>query len=118
MTRLRSAFAVMLALFGSTVHAAGPPAVARAFSANFYLPGCKDFIAGRSNFFGGRCVGAVEVLNALNLDTKLFCPPEAITTQQRVRVIVAYMEVRPERLNEDFRLLANEAMANSWPCKK
>ena len=31
-----------------------------------FLPGgCKDFLAGRSNFLGGRCVGAVEVLDDL-----------------------------------------------------
>lgn len=117
MIRLRPAFAVLLGLFGSTAHAA-PPAVARAFSANFYLPGCKDFIAGKSNFYAGRCVGAIEVLDALNLDTKLFCPPEANDNLQRVRVIIAYIEARPERMNEDFRLMANEAMAKAWPCRK
>lgn len=117
MIKLRPAFAVLLALFGSTAHA-DPPAVARAFSAKFFLPGCKDFIEGRSNFFGGRCVGAVEVLEALNTDTKLFCPPESLSSQQRVRVIVSYFEAHPERMNEDFRLLANEAMAKAWPCKK
>ncbi len=117
MTRLRPAIVVLFALVSLTAHA-GPPAVPHAFSANFYLAGCKDFIAGRSDFFAGRCVGAVEVLDALNLDTKLFCPPEAINNQQRIRVIVAYIEARPERQNEDFRLLANEAMAKAWPCKQ
>jgi hypothetical protein len=110
-------FAVLLFLFVSPAHA-GPAASQRSFSASFYLSGCKDFIAGRSDFFAGRCVGAVEVLDALNGDTKLFCPPEASDNRQRVRVIVDYLEARPERQNEDFRLLANEAMAKAWPCKK
>ena len=97
---------------------ARPQAVSRMFSADFYLTGCKDFLAGKSNFFGGRCVGAVEVLDALNSDTKLFCPPENATNLQRVQTIVSYIEARPERKNEDFRLLANEAMAKAWPCKR
>ena len=104
--------------FGTKAAAAGPTATARMFTADFYLSGCKDFIAGRSNFFAGRCVGAVEVLDALNSDTKLFCPPDNIDNLQRVRIIVSYIEARPERKNEDFRLLANEAMAKAWPCKK
>jgi len=105
------------ARFGSQA-AAGPTATARMFTADFYLSGCKDFVAGRSNFFAGRCVGAVEVLDALNLDTKLFCPPDNVDNLQRVRIIVSYIDARPERKNEDFRLLANEALAKAWPCKK
>jgi len=71
MTAARFAFAIALALLGSKA-ATGAPATARIFTADFYLAGCKDFIAGKSNFFAGRCVGAVEVLDALNGDTKLF----------------------------------------------
>jgi Ssp1 endopeptidase immunity protein Rap1a len=117
MIGLRATLAIVFSLFGLTSHAQSP-AVPRAFTANFYLEGCRDYIAGRSNFFAGRCVGAVEVLDALNLDTKLFCPPDAASNQDRVRTIVGYIEARPERMNEDFRLLANEAMAKAWPCKK
>ena len=117
MVGLRSAFAILLGLFASTAHA-DPPAVARAYTAEFYLPGCKDFIAGKSNFLGGRCVGALEVLDALSQDTKAFCAPEATNNLDRAKVVAAYIEARPDRVKEDFRLLANEAMANAWPCKK
>ena len=63
MTWLRFAFPILIAIFGSTADA-GPQAVPRKYQAGFYLEGCKDFIAGRSNFLSGRCVGAVEVLRA------------------------------------------------------
>jgi hypothetical protein len=115
MTRLL-ALAILLALFGSTARA-GPPEVKRAYTAEFYLPGCKDFIAGQSNFLGGRCVGAVEVLDALSHDTKAFCAPDTANNLERVRIIVTYIEARPERKKEDFMLLANEAMAKAWQCK-
>jgi len=71
MTLLRPAFAILIALFGSTADA-GPQAVPRKSQAGFYLEGCKDFLAGRSNFLSGRCVGAVEVLDDLGSDTNCF----------------------------------------------
>ena len=122
MIRVGIAFAVAVVFFDPAAllagpAAAGPAATSRMFSADFYLAGCKDFVAGKSNFFAGRCVGAVEVLDALNADTKLFCPPDNADNLQRVRTIVTYIEARPDRKNEDFRLLANEAMAKAWPCK-
>ena len=116
MTRQRLALAILLALFGSAAQA-DPPAVRHSYTAEFYLPGCKDFIAGKSNFLGGRCVGVIEVLDALSQDTKAFCTPETTNNLERMRIIVAYIEARPERMKEDFRLLANEAMAKAWPCK-
>jgi hypothetical protein len=116
MTKL-FAFAALIALLFSPALARAQ-AVPRSSSADFFLAGCKDYLAGKSNFFSGRCVGAVEVLDALNSDTKLFCPPENATNLQRVQVIVDYIEGRPERKTADFRLVANEAMAKAWACKK
>ena len=74
-------------------------AVARSYTAEFYLDGCEDFLAAKSSFFAGRCVGAVEVLDALNDDTKLFCPPQGVTNLQRVQVVVDYIKQRPDRKN-------------------
>jgi Rap1a immunity proteins len=116
MASLRPAFAILIALFSSTADA-GPQAVPRKYQAGFYLEGCKDFLAGKSNFLSGRCVGAVEVLDELGSDNKSFCPPEAINNIERVRVIVAYIEGLPKRLTDGFGLLANEAMTKAWPCR-
>ena len=118
MIALRAAFVVLLLAASGTATLADPPAVKHAYSAEIYLSGCKDFIAGRSDFLGGRCVGALEVLDALSEDTKAFCAPETTNNLERARVVVTYIEARPDRMKEDFRLLANEAMANAWPCKK
>ncbi len=113
---LRPAFAMLIALCSSTADA-GSQAVPRKYQAGFYLDSCKDFLAGRSNFLSGRCVGAVEVLSELGSDNKSFCPPETINNIEQVRVIVTYIEGLPKRLAEGFGLLANEAMAKAWPCK-
>jgi Rap1a immunity proteins len=116
MTKLRSFPAALIALLLSPVPV-WPQAVARSYTAEFYVEGCKDFLAGHSNFFTGRCVGALEVLDALNDDTKVFCPPEGATNLQRVQAVVNYLETRPDRKNADFRLVTNQAMAKAWPCK-
>jgi hypothetical protein len=116
MALLRPAFAFLLALVGSTADA-GPQAVPRKYQAGFYLDGCKDFLAGRSNFLSGRCVGATEILGELGSDHKLFCLPDAISNLEQVRVIVTYIEALPKRMADGFGLLANEAMLKTWPCK-
>jgi hypothetical protein len=116
MASLRPGLVILMALFCSTADA-GPQTVPRRFQAGFYLEGCKDFLAGRSNFLSGRCVGAVEVLDELGSDNKAFCPPETINNIEQVRVIVIYIEGLPKRVTDGFGLLANEAMAKAWPCK-
>ena len=116
MTWWRSAFVILIALVGPIAADAGPQ-VPRKYQAGFYLDGCKDFVAGRSNFLSGRCVGAIEVLDELGSDNKLFCPPQTISNLEQVRVIVTYIESTPKRLTDGFGLLANEAMVRTWPCK-
>ena len=117
MTWLRSAFVILITLFGTIAPDAGPQAVPLKYQAGFYLEGCKDFVAGRSNFLSGRCVGAVEVLDDLGSDNKSFCRPETINNIELVRVIITYIEGLPKRLTDGFGLMANEAMAKAWPCK-
>ena len=113
MTSLRLSVALFFALFGTAAQA-DPPASPNGMSASAYLRGCKDFVAGRSNFFSGRCVGAIETLDSANADT---CAPPKTNNLERVRIVVTYVEAQPARANEDFRVLANEAMAKAWPCK-
>jgi hypothetical protein len=40
-----------------------------------------------------------------------------VTLAEKARVAVTYVEARPERMSEDFRVLAVEAMQKAWPCK-
>jgi hypothetical protein len=44
MTRLQPVLAILVALFSPFAHA-DLQTVPRAFQADFYLPGCKDFLA-------------------------------------------------------------------------
>jgi hypothetical protein len=116
MKSLRFSAAVLFAVF-ATAAQAGPPVSPNGTSAGAYLRGCKDFVAGRSNFFSGRCVGAIETLDAANADTRTFCAPPKTNNLERARIVVTYIDAQPKRGAEDFRILANEAMAKAWPCK-
>ena len=86
------------------------------------LPACKAFIADDSPrdiyvlFEAGRCIGLIQGL-AYAPQLVGVCPPAEVTYAQRARVAVTYIEARPERMHEDFRVLAVEAMKIAWPCK-
>jgi hypothetical protein len=41
-----------------------------------------------------------------------------MTIAPAIGVTVTYLEAKPERLNESFVLLALEAFAQAWPCKR
>jgi hypothetical protein len=43
--------------------------------------------------------------------------PTGWRDNQGTQVIIAYIEARPQRMHEDFRVLAVEAMQKAWPCK-
>ena len=45
-------------------------------------------------------------------------PKEVITIDQGVRVVVAYIDARPERLHERFASLAFQALIAAWPCSR
>jgi hypothetical protein len=103
--------AVLMALATTTAGAAE-----NLNSANYWLPRCKEFIAANSNRdLDGQevCAGRVEALSLAS------CPhtPNDITPAQAVRVVVRYIEERPQRIHESFNALALEALHDAWPCK-
>jgi hypothetical protein len=91
-------------------------------SADQVLPACAAFIADRAPreidgvFQAGRCIGLMQ---GLGYAARLLgvCPPDEVTEALRARVAVTYVEAHPERMKEDFRVLAVEAMQKTWPCK-
>jgi Rap1a immunity proteins len=85
-------------------------------SAKSVLPGCQDYLDREATVSGGRCMGLVEGLLMLGY-TQMFCAPKFSSPDQFIRLIVLYIEDRPEREQEDFRVLALEALARTFPCK-
>ncbi len=104
---------------------ASPNAQAPMRSANYLLPYCKYFLTDRTEggynvgFGVGLCAGMiagiVRVSNNLP-DQMSSCLPAGVTHGQEVRVVVAYVEARPERMHEDMYALVVEALHHAWPC--
>ena len=61
----------------------------------------------------GFVVGIAETLRSLRLS----CPPDRVTNEVLVRMVVSEFEKRPERLGENFIVPASEVMIASWPCR-
>jgi hypothetical protein len=47
-----------------------------------------------------------------------FVPSPSSTYEQAIRVVIDYVDKRPARLNEDFTVLAQEALRAAWACKR
>ena len=92
----------------------------KAYSANQMMKGCRAFIATTTSdaFLSGICVGIVATLAILEEAATGVCKPEEVTGDRQVRVVAAYIDARPNRLHEDFRVLALEALQDAWPCKR
>jgi hypothetical protein len=105
---------------------------ANAASANEVLPACKLYLsvvdrhgtASQSEIShlmdAGEYLGAIYALLTVShtlAEPLKFCPPVEFDAEQGVRVVVAYIEKRPERAGEDFTTLALEALRAKWPCR-
>jgi Rap1a immunity proteins len=66
----------------------------------------------------GLCIGVVSAVFTIARDERLICMPRvAMPTLHVVRVVVAFVEARPQRSHEPFVLLAYDAVADAWPCR-
>ena len=89
-------------------------------SAAYILDACKEKPS-ESAFRKGRCSGQIETLfllasaGALVPDAR-FCPPGGATMDQTRKVIIKYIDDRPEQLHRPFHDLAIEALRKAWPC--
>jgi hypothetical protein len=100
-------------------------------SANYVMPGCRAAIANSEpdDFKQGVCLGTIYGLGSgLRILQDLreagvkvspeICMPKEVTLGQQLRIVAAYVDARPNRLHEDFRDLAWEALKDAWQCKR
>ena len=94
-------------------------ALARDWSANVQLPGCRNFVEKTNNeyFAQGNCAGLLEGILYLAEEYGV-CAPANIDTRQVARIVVRYIDHHPARLDNDFRQLAVEAFREAWPCRR
>jgi Rap1a immunity proteins len=118
-----------LALFLATVSATPAPAQNDSQSASTILPGCNAWIAqlsrgsaapGSNVFLAGECMGIVGTILYFSHDFSFFssaCPPANVTYSQAIQTVTAYINARPQRIQERFIDLAVEALHDAWPCR-
>jgi hypothetical protein len=106
-------------------------ALSRDDTANFVMHGCRDAIFGKSeNFMAGYCSGIViTIVLAGNIECAGLQkgiitqghlgvdPPKGFPIEQALRIVVKYIDARPERMHELFFGLAWDALSEAWPCK-
>ena len=106
------AIAVCLQLATGTAKAAETT-----YTANDLLQDCKDSLLERKvpprPFYSGLCMGLVAGANYVDAKS---CAPENATNSQLMHVVLAYIEVRPQRMHEEFMKLVVEAFRSAWPC--
>jgi Rap1a immunity proteins len=66
----------------------------------------------------GMCAGEVVGISEALRVFELSCPPDGVTSEQLVRMVVSEIEKHPERLHEDFIVPAAAVFVGSWPCRK
>jgi hypothetical protein len=66
----------------------------------------------------GVCMGTVFTLMQLGPTTLNICPPPSSTNYQGIRVVLKFIDDKPERLNEEFVGLAIDALRKAWPCAR
>jgi hypothetical protein len=110
---------------------AAPAAAQKAtfdLTGNAIFPGCKSVAEspGRAQTLdelamANFCIGALSALVGLSpyLSGPKWnsCAPRNLDPQQLARVVVKFLEAHPERMHEDFRGLALEAIHDAWPCR-
>ncbi len=91
-------------------------------SANYMLRYCRAALNNETltHFadaaMAGMCVGIIDAIGfmmsefPLEEKEKSSCPPSKVKLEQIVSVVVRYIEARPERMHENFRTLAIEAI--------
>ena len=81
-------------------------AAEKTYTANDLLQACKDSLLERAAFprpfYSGLCMGLVAGVSYMDAKS---CAPENATNNQLIRVVLEYIEVRPQRMNEEFMKL-------------
>src|SRR5258708_25965744 len=126
-------------LFGAAFASTATAAAAQ--STNDVLPGCRNLLTQKAQstsdaLMQGRCAGIVEGIVFMGGLVRYILksnpvPPDRrspiqqvacidvgqeVLLDQKIKVVIAYIDARPAQMHEDFRGLAFEALHATWPC--
>jgi Ssp1 endopeptidase immunity protein Rap1a len=101
-------------------------------SANYMLPHCRRYAEHKpaNLLFEGVCAGTLAGIGFMGGSLRDFSPlgndvrralcintPPTATSNQLLKIVIAYIEARPARMHEPFTQLALEALRTAWPCR-
>jgi hypothetical protein len=128
---IRAVALILCSIVATAAHAQMPQRDMQ--SANFMLPYCKMILEMKrtpspgertpspgESMGIGMCAGIVDgiAFGAQGRGENLgICAPPNATGEQRMRVVVRFLEQNPARLHENFLRLTHEALLQAWPCK-
>jgi hypothetical protein len=106
----------------STLAAADSLAPGYQDRAAYIIDACKEK-HGQSSYLIAFCAGQIETLVWLASsghlsDDARFCPPKDVTTGQARKIVIKYIEDRPDSLYDPFMPLAIDGLRDAWPCPK
>src|ERR1043166_1083911 len=71
------------------------------------IAGCRDFLASKSDFASGQCAGVAMTLLFMGpglVPNARYCPPDAVTLSQIVRMVLDHVDERPQLRQQEFML--------------
>src|SRR5438132_11719259 len=95
-------------------------------SANYMLPYCRAAVNDETvtrpadAAMQGMCVGTIDAIGFMMSEfppeekEKSSCPSSKVKLEQIVRVVITYIEARPELMHENFKTLVIEAIHYAW----
>jgi hypothetical protein len=64
----------------------------------------------------GACAGAVSAVLDIGRALKRACPPAGAGPLDAARVVIMFVDERPQRKSDQFGPLALTALGDKWPC--
>lgn len=97
-----------------------------ALSGDILLKHCESALQDKTprSFGAGVCVGILQTLTYIQplldptYEKASYCVPQGLLNEQEVRVVATYLQSHPERLQEEGRTLALDALHEAFPCKE
>jgi Rap1a immunity proteins len=116
------ASALMLISTAMMASAAEKDADISTYSADYWLPYCKEYIDGNLDYLPNFCAGMIFGIGILLREdpkSPLYCVdiPEGIKFEQAIRVVIRYIEEHSQDMYHPFKYLALVAIMDAWPVR-
>lgn len=85
------------------------------------LMGCRALVENDPNgdmMQMGACAGAIRASLDIGAEVRQICPVDYVGVLQAARVVIGFVDEKPERKSEHFGPLAMTALGYRWPCSR